>query len=498
MLGKKPMSFTPKPQTFKPQTLKPTQVALPSNVPQSLGVSSEPRKRPLAALSNNGSFQENLPPVLDVNTQSSLSALHEAVYFDEADFEDDNDLDFDIPEPPINRVLKAAAASAELAHLPPTPDEPRMQSNSAANIHPPLSSQSAPLPWSSSPVEHHSTRQRPPDRGLQPKNKEHLPSVEEFDDVKPTKRRRLPWKKGDDGVKAENKAEAEPITENQGLRDIEAKIHGSHQRGTKESSSRSLPFNDAQSFKNAQKDLRRRNGQKRSMSTTVTNPVDDLPRKRGAEPLAKIFLTEEQRHILKIVKEGKSVFFTGSAGEHRISATAVLLLTCLGTGKSVLLREIINVLKEKHKKDGDRVAVTASTGLAACNVGGVTIHSFSGIGLGKEECADLVRKIKKNQKARMRWMRTKVLIIDEVSMVDGDLFDKLEAIARNIRNNARAFGGLQLIITGDFFQLPPVPDSGKIAKFAFDADTWNTVIDHTIGLTQVFRQKDPGLKAIPD
>jgi len=76
-------------------------------------------------------------------------------------------------------------------------------------------------------------------------------------------------------------------------------------------------------------------------------------------------------------------------------------------------------------------------------------------------------------------------------MVDGDLFDKLEAIARQIRNNGSPFGGIQLIITGDFFQLPPVPEGGKIAKFAFDANAWTTCITHTIGLTQVFRQRDP-------
>jgi ATP-dependent DNA helicase PIF1 len=88
-------------------------------------------------------------------------------------------------------------------------------------------------------------------------------------------------------------------------------------------------------------------------------------------------------------------------------------------------------------------------------------------------------------------MRTKVLIMDEVSMVDGDLFDKLEQIARTIRNNGRPFGGIQLVITGDFFQLPPVPERGTQAKFAFDAGTWTTSIEHTIGLHHVFRQKDP-------
>ena len=181
-----------------------------------------------------------------------------------------------------------------------------------------------------------------------------------------------------------------------------------------------------------------------------------------------------------VAEQKKSVFFTGSAG----------------TGKSVLLRETIKVLRDKYKREPDRVAVTASTGLAACNVGGVTLHSFAGIGLGKEQVPELVKKIKKNSKAKMRWLRTKVLIVDEISMVDGDLFDKLEAIARAIRNNGRPFGGIQLVITGDFFQLPPVPDYGRVSKFSFDADTWNTSIEHTIGLTQVFRQKDPGASIV--
>lgn len=109
----------------------------------------------------------------------------------------------------------------------------------------------------------------------------------------------------------------------------------------------------------------------------------------------------------------------------------------------------------------------------------------------------LCGQIKKNQKARNRWLRTKVLIIDEVSMVDGDLFDKLEEIARRIRNNGRAFGGIQLVVTGDFFQLPPVPEGhGREARFAFAAATWNTTIQHTILLTHVFRQKDPEFAAM--
>lgn len=82
-------------------------------------------------------------------------------------------------------------------------------------------------------------------------------------------------------------------------------------------------------------------------------------------------------------------------------------------------------------------------------------------------------------------------------MVDGDLFDKLEEIARRIRNNGRAFGGIQLVVTGDFFQLPPVPESSsREAKFSFAAATWKTCIQHTILLTQVFRQRDPEFAAM--
>ena len=236
------------------------------------------------------------------------------------------------------------------------------------------------------------------------------------------------------------------------------------------------PWNTtASAVKEEQKRLRQ--GNKKLIKDNGGGSERSNLKKKRRETVAKVFLSDEQRLVLNLVAEQKrSVFFTGSAG----------------TGKSVLLREAIKVLREKYKRESDRVAVTASTGLAACNVGGVTLHSFAGIGLGKEAVPELVKKIKRNQKAKLRWMRTKVLIIDEISMVDGDLFDKLEAIARAIRNNGRPFGGMQLVITGDFFQLPPVPDYGRVSKFSFDAATWNTSIEHTIGLTQVFRQKDPG------
>jgi ATP-dependent DNA helicase PIF1 len=233
------------------------------------------------------------------------------------------------------------------------------------------------------------------------------------------------------------------------------------------------PWNKtASAMKAEQKELRKSN---KSRSTESKQSEVLSTKTPTASRLPKIFLSEEQKGILTaVVEEKKSIFFTGSAG----------------TGKSVLMKSIITQLRTKYLKEPDRVAVTASTGLAAVNIDGTTLHSFAGIGLGKEPAAELVKKIRRNPKARQRWVRTKVLIVDEVSMIDGDLFDKLEHVARTIRNNGSPFGGIQLVVTGDFFQLPPVPEKDRIAKFSFDAATWNTCIEHTVLLTHVFRQKD--------
>lgn len=231
-------------------------------------------------------------------------------------------------------------------------------------------------------------------------------------------------------------------------------------------------------FKAQQKKMKDKS--KKTNATTTEATLEDMQQavKSHVVRQSAISLSNEQELVKDLVCDNnKSVFFTGPAG----------------TGKSVLMRAIISQLKKKYAKDPERLAVTASTGLAACNIGGMTLHSFSGIGLGKDDVQTLVRKIRRNPKAKNRWLKTKVLIIDEISMVDGDLFDKLSQIGRTLRNNGRPWGGIQLVITGDFFQLPPVPDYGsRDVKFAFEAATWNTSIDHTIGLTEVFRQKDPG------
>lgn len=202
-----------------------------------------------------------------------------------------------------------------------------------------------------------------------------------------------------------------------------------------------------------------------------TTPEPGVPRQELIE------LSDEQEHVVRQCEAGHSIFFTGSAG----------------TGKSVTLKEVIRRLRRMYSSGS--VFVTASTGIAAINVGGTTLHSYAGIGLGKEPAEVLIKNIRKGTKAKGRWWATRVLVIDEISMVDGNLFDKLEQISRAIRGNNEPFGGIQLVICGDFFQLPPVskaPSAGQrdTTKFAFEAESWSRCVKQMITLRTVFRQRD--------
>jgi ATP-dependent DNA helicase PIF1 len=135
-----------------------------------------------------------------------------------------------------------------------------------------------------------------------------------------------------------------------------------------------------------------------------------------------------------------------------------------------------------------RFALTASTGVAALHLHGQTLHSWAGIGLGDKHVNELVNDLltaKRLVSALRRWRATHALVIDEISMVDADLFDKLDVIGRRVRDQPTEwFGGLQLIVCGDFLQLPPV--SGK---FAFEAKAWGA-IKYQVQLTRVYRQTD--------
>jgi len=141
--------------------------------------------------------------------------------------------------------------------------------------------------------------------------------------------------------------------------------------------------------------------------------------------------------------------------------------------------------------------VTASTALAASQLGGVTLHKWAAVGRGEGDVVALAKDLKGKKEALHRWRHTRTLVIDEVSMVDGELFAKLEVLARATRESTKPFGGLQLVLTGDFMQLPPV--NGKSAdsfreavpqKFCFEVGAWRRVVaSRTFELTEVFRQK---------
>jgi ATP-dependent DNA helicase PIF1 len=430
------------------------------------------------------------------------------VHFDENDFDDDADLDLDVdypipsatsmaapPKPPSQRP---GAQSQSSYNLP-------QQSRSIQRTNAPQAPSSSAQTWSSSPPSH----MAPPPGALARWQHEQQTAreavLDEDADIvsRPAKRRTLPWaqkKAEEDEIAARNADRAELLAsratsdpsppptcfrcrkEGHYIRNCpnRGKGIGTEWEFTPIPKDKSMPWNTtASAVKEQQRQFKDKQKKAKKIGEAALEAFEDHNRKKVA--MAPITLSEEQQRVLDlVVNQQKSVFFTGSAG----------------TGKSVLMRAIIAELRKKYVREPDRIAVTASTGLAACNIGGVTLHSFGGIGLGKEDVPALVKKIKRNAKAKNRWLRTKILVIDEISMVDGDLFDKLEGIARSIRNNGRPFGGIQLVITGDFFQLPPVPDydnKARGAKFAFDATTWSTAIHHTIGLTEVFRQKDPGM-----
>jgi ATP-dependent DNA helicase PIF1 len=136
--------------------------------------------------------------------------------------------------------------------------------------------------------------------------------------------------------------------------------------------------------------------------------------------------------------------------------------------------------------------VTASTGIAALAISGTTLHSFAGIGLGKEPAAALICRVQKNERSLKRWRDARVLIVDEISMIDGALFEKLDAIARAVRRQpSLPFGGIQLVLSGDFLQLPPVSKTGAAAAaFCFQTAAWAKAALTVLQLTRVFRQDE--------
>lgn len=175
-----------------------------------------------------------------------------------------------------------------------------------------------------------------------------------------------------------------------------------------------------------------------------------------------------QDKIFESYKNGENIFITGPGG----------------TGKSYTIKKIYNDAVENKIN----VKCTALTGVAAllldCNA--TTIHSWAGVGLAKGDINKLVLYISSNNYRRHNWLVTKLLIIDEISMMSKHLFELLDKIGRHILDSSKPFGGIQIIMSGDFFQLPPVDNTSY--SFCFQSDTFLNTFDRIFSLKKIYRQ----------
>lgn len=177
-----------------------------------------------------------------------------------------------------------------------------------------------------------------------------------------------------------------------------------------------------------------------------------------------------QSSALDILKTGQNVFLTGSAG----------------SGKTYTLNQYIDYLRARRVP----VAVTASTGIAATHMNGTTIHSWSGIGI-KDELSDRdLSNLSRKQFLADRLKDTAVLVIDEISMLHAKQLNLVSQVLKHIRKNDKAFGGIQVVVAGDFFQLPPIGSKGETnrEKFAFMSEAWLDAKFHICYLSEQHRQ----------
>jgi len=195
-----------------------------------------------------------------------------------------------------------------------------------------------------------------------------------------------------------------------------------------------------------------------------------------------------QQAALEVLKSGANVFLTGEPG----------------AGKTHTILRFETWLQESTSK---KYAITASTGIAASHLGGKTIHSFTGIGIKRELTADDMKRILKDERVTKRICDLDVLIIDEVSMIDAQVLENVDMVFRMIRHvpsnktTQQPFGGTQVVLVGDFFQLPPVvvrdsSSSKQTARFAFESRVWKKADFKVCYLTEQHRQNDDEFQEI--
>lgn len=177
-----------------------------------------------------------------------------------------------------------------------------------------------------------------------------------------------------------------------------------------------------------------------------------------------------QNAALDILKTGANVFLTGEPG----------------AGKTFVINQYIAWLEAA----GLSVAVTASTGIAATHIGGMTIHSWSGIGIRDTLTPYDLDKISTNEKVSRRAKKAHVLVIDEVSMLDGKILDMVNLVLKIVRQREEPFGGIQVVFVGDFFQLPPVTRRGDSMLYSFQSRAWSDAQLLTCYLSEQHRQED--------
>jgi hypothetical protein len=186
----------------------------------------------------------------------------------------------------------------------------------------------------------------------------------------------------------------------------------------------------------------------------------------------------KQTTALNILKSGKNVFITGSAG----------------TGKTYLLNLYTQYLKERRVYP----TIVAPTGIAASHLGGQTIHSFFALGIRESIDEGYVEFLMEKKYLKSRFSKLKLLIIDEVSMVSPELFTSMDLVLRGFKGIDAPFGGVQVVISGDFFQLPPVSKEPKEKRFAWQSPSWKALELQTCYLEEKFRQDDNRLIEVLD